>query len=159
MRLFKGLLAGAILLSHTQTSAQTVATMTASAKKVLAARLVEPTSLQVRSLRTKQVSINGTDQAILCGEYNAKNRLGGYNGYKAFAYDPTTYKAVVTLSMGGRNGVSIGYLSEDGSGDFDSDDRPTDVLRAGVSPERLNAISDRAFKAAQETVARCAAAM
>lgn len=157
MKIAKIMILGSALLISAGAGAQTVASMGASAKKILSARLVEPASLQLRNLRTKQVTLAGVTQTILCGEYNAKNRMGGYNGFKAFAYDPKTYKAVVTLSMGGRSGIEIGYYSEDGSGDFDSSDDPGDVLRAGVSSKRLSGLSDRAFQAAQETVARCAA--
>lgn len=156
MRLSKILLAAILLPNAAALSAQTVPDMTARAKKIIATRLVEPASLQLRNIRSKQVIVDGASQTILCGEYNAKNRMGGYNGFKTFAYDPTTYKAVVTLSMGGRSGLDIGFYSEDGSGDFDSGDNPADVLRAGVSSQRLDAISNRAFKAAPQTVARCA---
>ncbi|WP_106639078.1 hypothetical protein [Allosphingosinicella vermicomposti] len=93
MKIMKRVFAGALLLGSGIALAQTVEGMAASAKKVLAARLVEPSSLQLRNIHTKQVAVGGSLQMILCGEYNAKNRMGGYNGFKAFAYDPTTYKS------------------------------------------------------------------
>lgn len=155
MTILKAVIAGTLLLAGTEASAQSVTEMTVAARRILADRLVEPGSLQLRNLRAKQVNSGGASLTILCGEYNAKNRMGGYTGFTAFAYEADRYGAVVTLSMGGRNGMAIGYYAGDGSGDFDSDDDPAAVLRAGVSSERLSEVSSRAFAAAQQTVAHC----
>ena len=144
------------LLAQANTAPADVRSLELRAKKIIAARLIDPASLQLRNVRIKQAVVDGTSQTILCGEYNAKNRLGGYAGFKPFAYDPQTYKAVVTLTMGGPNGLEIGYYSEDGSGDFSTSDSPREMLRAGVSSEDYDAISDRVMKAAPQTVARCA---
>jgi hypothetical protein len=63
--------------------AQTQASMQTAVRKILETRLVDPSSLQFRNVRT----VVGPG---LCGEYNAKNRMGGYSGYQLFFYDPET---------------------------------------------------------------------
>lgn len=45
---------------------------------VLSRRLVDPDSMQLRDVRARSAG----DLAALCGQYNAKNRLGGYAGFK-----------------------------------------------------------------------------
>jgi len=55
-------------------------------------RLTDPASAQFRKLKLLQ------DNKGLCGEVNAKNKLGGYAGFSAFAVDPNG-KAVVLKTM------------------------------------------------------------
>jgi len=55
-------------------------------------RLTDPASAQFRKLKLLQ------DNKGLCGEINAKNKLGGYVGFSAFAVDPSG-KTVVLKAM------------------------------------------------------------
>ena len=55
-------------------------------------RLTDPASAQFRKLKLLQ------DNRGLCGEINAKNKLGGYVGFSAFAVDPSG-KTVVLKTM------------------------------------------------------------
>lgn len=55
-------------------------------------RLTDPASAQFRKLKLLK------DNKGLCGEINAKNKLGGYVGFSAFAVDPSG-KTVVLRTM------------------------------------------------------------
>lgn len=51
----------------------------AEAKKAVAASLTDPASVQFQEVKSY-------NQNVVCGEYNAKNRMGGYVGFKPFIY-------------------------------------------------------------------------
>lgn len=98
-------------------SAQNSAAMEREVRALLGSRLVDPGSLQLRNLRT-------VEGPALCGEFNAKNRMGGYNGYERFIFDPKI----------GRFQMIGGYYSN--NGDLDYQTWSNDVgkrLRAGSS--------------------------
>lgn len=73
----------------------------AQAKKIIAAEMVDPGSLQFRNLRIVHGSVQGKALTIACGEYNTKNRLGGYVGFAKFAYEPTLMRGVISLKAEG----------------------------------------------------------
>lgn len=58
-----------------------IAAFVEAAKLATAEKLFDPASAQYRSLRYAKRP-NGAD--VLCGEYNARNRMGGYVGFNAF---------------------------------------------------------------------------
>lgn len=62
----------------------TQANLEAQVQEALAGELVDPSSAQLRNVRV--VEPLGT----ICGEVNSKNRMGGYVGYRPFAYTPST---------------------------------------------------------------------
>ncbi|MDM4768556.1 hypothetical protein [Pelomonas sp. SE-A7] len=53
---------------------------TRTAKEKLSVRLVDPQSVQFRNV----VEYDG---GVVCGEYNAKNRMGGYAGFEEFVFN------------------------------------------------------------------------
>jgi hypothetical protein len=93
-------------------SAQTVPQMTVAAKRLIADRVIDPSSLQYRKLRLVPGKIETSNGPMLCGQYNSKNRMGGYVGFKDFIYDPRK-KMVVTLG---------GNFFSDVDGDFSLDE-------------------------------------
>lgn len=52
---------------------------TALAKEAVRQRLVDPESTKFRNVRH-------VEGELVCGEFNAKNRAGGYVGYRRFVY-------------------------------------------------------------------------
>lgn len=74
-------IAAAVLLL-TQPALATEDPKVAQAKSALEAELVDPMSAVYRSIT---VSPRG-----VCGEYNAKNKFGGYNGFKWFGWTEAT---------------------------------------------------------------------
>lgn len=67
---------------------------------VLRDRMKDPASLEIRNL----VAVKHGEWDVVCGEYNAKNSLGGYVGFQRFAWrgngdfamesEPSTYLGV-----------------------------------------------------------------
>lgn len=53
----------------------------ASAQTAVKAMAVDPASVRFRNL---SVHRQGSGMKAVCGEFNAKNRAGGYNGYERF---------------------------------------------------------------------------
>lgn len=51
------------------------------AKTIVSDTLTDPESAQFRKL---EVIDKGNDKFVVCGEVNARNRLGGYVGYRTF---------------------------------------------------------------------------
>jgi hypothetical protein len=88
-------------LSIGVTQAATPSPLITQAKKLIAAEMVDPSSLQYRSLRVVHGVVQGKALTIACGEYNSKNRLGGYTGYAKFAYEPTLLQGVVSMKADG----------------------------------------------------------
>ncbi|WP_156397415.1 MULTISPECIES: hypothetical protein [unclassified Sphingomonas] len=54
----------------------------AEAKAALAETLLDPSSAQYRNVGVHRSQIG----PLVCGEYNAKNRFGGYVGFQTFVY-------------------------------------------------------------------------
>jgi|GEM_PF-5936452 hypothetical protein len=71
--------------------------MISKAKSLIADHMVDPSSVQYRRLRIIHQTIQGTSMTIACGDYNAKNRAGGYTGFDTFAYEPTVLKGVLSM--------------------------------------------------------------
>jgi hypothetical protein len=73
---------------------QEAARLTAAAKSNIAAKLKDPASAQFRSLflSAKEIESGGKTYTMhtLCGELNAKNSFGGYQGFRRFAASPST---------------------------------------------------------------------
>lgn len=61
------------------TEANKSATAVAAAERTVAGMLVDPGSAQFRN-----VTYHGAGGVSVCGEVNAKNRMGGYNGFMRF---------------------------------------------------------------------------
>lgn len=67
-------------------------------------RLVDPGSLQLRNLKVflaiptyklRTYGSNATTADVVCGEFNSKNRMGGYVGFKYFYWDSDKNDVVV----------------------------------------------------------------
>ena len=101
---------GAVVTSSV--SAQTLPQMTAGAKALISERVLDPSSLQYRKMRSVNGEVEGSKGPMLCGQYNAKNRMGGYVGFKDFIYDP---RKKLVVSMGGN-------FFSDVEGDFSLDE-------------------------------------
>lgn len=69
--------------------AATPAPLLAQAKKIIAAEMVDPGSLQYRNLRVVRGNVQGKILSVACGEYNARNKMGGFTGFATFAYEPS----------------------------------------------------------------------
>ena len=55
-----------------------------AAKKEVESRLSDPSSAQYRNITT-------SSQGVVCGEVNAKNKMGGYTGFEMFVYNAAGY--------------------------------------------------------------------
>lgn len=117
-------------------------------KAIIAKRMLDPASLQLRSTRVVTAQINGTPQQVMCGEYNSKNKFGGYVGFETFVYETTTLRGVLTFNM-----RKIGLFAEGNGMDFDSD--PTAAVRAGVPGAVLDAQAERTFALAKLYLPLC----
>ena len=84
------------------------ATQIASAKAIIAHSVKDPGSLQYRSVKSAASGV--------CGEYNAKNAMGGYVGFKHFMFMPS------------QNAVFV----------FPEDDGPELLLRMESAPVELD---------------------
>lgn len=62
------------------------------ARKAVEYGLTDPTSPLFRNERVVQLD---REKKAVCGEVNAKNRMGAYVGFTPFAYDIATGKAVL----------------------------------------------------------------
>jgi hypothetical protein len=51
-----------------------------AAKKKIESQLADPLSAQYRNITT-------SSQGVVCGEVNAKNKMGGYTGFQQFVYN------------------------------------------------------------------------
>ena len=96
---------GSALVASSMAAALTQAAapspMLAQAKKIIAAEMVDPGSLQYRNLRVVHSVVQGKPLTIACGEYNGRNKLGGYTGFAKFAYEPTALHGVVSMKADG----------------------------------------------------------
>ena len=62
-------------------SAAQVATVQAAIRN----KLVDPDSAQFRSLQAERRKDRSDNTYTVCGEVNARNRMGGYNGFQPFS--------------------------------------------------------------------------
>lgn len=90
-------------------AAQPTSPLITKAKALIAGRMNDPLSLQYRNVRVVRRAIDGKALVIVCGEYNAKNRMGGYVGFATFAYEATILEGVFSL------GSDLNYFREDGA--------------------------------------------
>lgn len=110
--------------------AQNSDAMAKNASKIIAARLVDPDSIVLRNTRVvSATSPAGAPVTLLCGEYNARNRLGGYAGFQSFIYEPTEMQGVMTLSE------DMTFMSADGRSDYS----PDAMKNLSVDPDKLMA--------------------
>lgn len=127
------------------TNGQPLSAMVTRARGIIAERMIDPDSLQLRNTRVVTATINGQSQTILCGDFNSKNRFGGYVGFKSFVYEPSVVRGVLTLELD--------FYSENHAGDFDHD--PTEAIQAGADTDRLLAQSRTITKLATDYFPAC----
>lgn len=108
----------------------------AKARRIIAQRLVDPDSVTIRGIRLATATVDGRDVKLLCGEYNSKNRLGGFVGFKPFVYEPAIMKGVLTLS----DEYEYDFFSESGSGDF-IQSQTDEIMEAAAAAGRLDAVT------------------
>ena len=112
--------------------AQTAPVMTTNAREIIAKRLIDPSSLQIRNVTMKSAtSTNGQKVSILCGEYNAKNRFGGFTGFKHFVYEPAVLQGILSFE----SDLSMDFMSITGADDFSHD--PKSDIKAGRNLDNL----------------------
>lgn len=105
--------AAALVLPAMSAGAATPSPLLVQAQKIIAAEMVDPGSLQYRKLRVVRSAVQGKPLSVACGEYNARNKMGGYTGYATFAYEPSL-NGVVSYKAGG--GIDLfGDVSADRS--------------------------------------------
>jgi hypothetical protein len=80
------ILAGLVLLGAAPHQQQPNAVLIAKAKAQIEHKLRDPSSVQYRNIH---VLPNTGEGARVCGEVNAKNGYGGYDGFTRFAYKAT----------------------------------------------------------------------
>src|SRR4051794_8069685 len=97
MKMWPALLVAVALSSTIMAATPVRSPLGAKAKSIIANRLVDPSSLMVRNTHVATVTADGQSLTLLCGEYNSKNRFGGYVGFRQFVYDPAVMKGVLTL--------------------------------------------------------------
>lgn len=98
---FRGIVAGAVALMASSGHAATPSPMITQAKAIIAAEMVDPSSLQYRNLRIVHAVVQGRSLTIACGEYNARNAMGGYTGFAKFAYEPSALQGVASMKASG----------------------------------------------------------
>lgn len=67
-----------------------------AAQNAVKLQLLDPGSAEFRAVETKWVR----QSRVVCGEVNAKNRLGGYVGFRAFVYFPDQDSAFLATDEG-----------------------------------------------------------
>jgi hypothetical protein len=109
---------------------------TAIAQSIIKAQLIDPYSVKFEGVVEKAgVDRAGKATRLVCGTYNAKNRLGGYTGAKSFVY-PASKEAVFTSSgerlekSGSRENLDD-HTNVSGN-DLDSLGRSLDASIAGI---------------------------
>ena len=82
-----------LLLMMTLTACGAEEDLITSAKAAVTKKLNDPSSAQFADIRL--VKING--QEFVCGRINARNRMGGYDGFKPFLFTPSKsgYQAII----------------------------------------------------------------
>lgn len=117
---------------------------------MIAKRAIDPTSVQVRSVHVIPAQIKGRSVQLVCGEFNAKNRFGGYTGFRGFVYEANDLKGVLTLNLATRD---MSFYAEPGGVDFSGDPR-ADIM-SGVDPKFLQWQIDRYIDFAQSYFPIC----
>jgi hypothetical protein len=103
----------ALMLPAVPAAAATPSPLLLQAQKIIAAEMVDPGSLQYRKLRVVRSAVQGKPLSVACGEYNARNKMGGYTGFATFAYEPSL-NGVVSYKAG--SGIDLfGDVSADRS--------------------------------------------
>lgn len=121
-----------ILPSTTHAAPLTAAQMTATARQIISQRMLDPSSLQMRNAKVLTLtSPQGKQVQVLCGEYNAKNRMGGYTGFKVFAYEPVEMGGVLSIDLPRR----MDFFSIDGKTDLGSAE---DAVKSGLPSEEIS---------------------
>jgi hypothetical protein len=90
----------ALMLPAVSAAAAAPSPLLLQAQKIIAAEMVDPGSLQYRKLRVVRSAVQGKFLSVACGEYNARNKMGGYTGFATFAYEPSL-NGVVSYKAGG----------------------------------------------------------
>ena len=139
----------AFLISSATIAAAPAQPLTQKATSLISKRMLDPGSLQVRSARVVTAEVDGKALKVACGEYNSKNKMGGYVGFKGYAYEPTALKGVLTFD----NSLKVGFFSEADGGDLDPD--PRAAIMAGVNAEVLSARSKRYYALATTYIPIC----
>lgn len=86
-------------------------------RNIIAKRMIDPQSVIISNARVVRVPAKDEPLLLVCGEYNAKNRMGGYAGSDDFVYEASYLKGVLTLNLEQRQ---ISFFSETGDRpDFD----------------------------------------
>jgi hypothetical protein len=129
----KSLICAALLIvAPTVADAQNAPTLAKSANEIISRRLLDPASLQIRNIAVKTaISTNGQKVTILCGEYNAKNRFGGYIGFKQFVYEPAVLQGIISFQPD----LAMEFMSVSGTDDFSHDPRAD--IKAGRNLDNL----------------------
>ena len=130
-------------------AASAAQSLTVKAKGIIAKRMLDASSLQIRSAQVVTAQVDGKALRVACGEYNAKNKFGGYVGFKGYVYEPTLLKGVLTFD----SSLKVGFFSEADGGDLDPD--PRAAVMAGVDPKVLSARSKRYYALATTYIPIC----
>lgn len=97
----KWLISAALLALYAPAMAQKPPKLDEAALREAFTSLKDPDSLKVRDLRYKEKS----GAWVMCGQFNAKNAMGGYVGYQRFsgvaAYDKTGRKVLYFVAATG----------------------------------------------------------
>lgn len=134
-----------IFPANAATSGNSLSPMVDRATRIIAERMIDPASLQLRNTRVVSANISGRPQKLLCGDFNSKNRFGGYVGFKSFVYEPSELQGVLTLELD--------FYSENHSGDFNHD--PAAAISSGADVEALIARSKTITKLATDYFPAC----
>ena len=71
-----------------------------TAKNFVLQMLKDPSSAQFRNIKTStSYAIPGREVALVCGEYNAKNEMGGYVGFKSFSWQDNKPTQLTDLNL------------------------------------------------------------
>lgn len=123
--------------------------LAAKAKRIIAERLIDPRSLTVRNTHLAKASIDGQTVTLVCGEYNSKNHMGGYAGFRQFVYEPAVMKGVLSFD----DNLSLDFFSATGAGDLSHD--PEAAIQAGADPGQLVAAHQKYTDFAEKYLPVC----
>ena len=120
---------------------------------IISKRMIDPGSVVVNDAHTVHVPTKDKPLVLVCGTYNARNRLGGYAGSDDFVYEASFLKGVLTLNLEQRQ---IAFFSEAGDRpDFDgSPEGIKQAVRMGYG-DRLEKDSEAYVNFAQTLLPYC----
>jgi hypothetical protein len=102
-------------------------------KTMIAKRMVDPESVVISDARVVDVQLGDKPLQLVCGKYNAKNRMGGYAGSDDFIYETSYLKGVLSINLGQRE---IAFFSDGDRPDFDgSPEGIREAVRMGLSDQ------------------------